>query len=567
MKSIKFRPLALLTIWIMGFFPGLALADAGDSLLAQGQTVYIRHCSACHGDRGDGASWAKSGLNPPPRNFMTPQAQAELSPERMLTSITHGRPGTAMMPFSSKLSAGEISAVVGYIRTQLMGIGRKPPTPLAAHTPPIGSVDIPINMPIDMKAPFANKLIGNARRGQQFYAQNCFVCHGLKGDGQGPRARVIQPKPRDFLTSDLKQQYNRPFLFQAIALGKRGTVMPAWNKVLNPQQIADVAEYVYKTFIMALPTPRQGLIQDPASTAPVVIQRAKALYEQHCYFCHGYRGDAQTVASRFMNPPPKNLHLPEVTAKSVAALTAVIKKGKPGTAMQGFGGRLKDADIKILVLYLKQNLAQGQVSIYHSPQNGWNNHSQYAAAFPFVTGQMTLDTPWEQLTPSLREGKHLYMASCVSCHDAGVSAAVGAPWELYASSYPRKHYSHREEVTVDTVTSASPYAVHEKPPPPKKLNPNEQRGEQLFQKNCAFCHAADGTGRNWIGSFIQPSPLNLTSAQAMANMTQSRMKNSIRYGVTGSAMPAWAAVLPEPDIDAIIAYIARVFFAPLQQRP
>ena len=38
-------------------------------------------------------------------------------------------------------------------------------------------------------------------------------------------------------------------LYKAIAEGTRGTEMPAWDKVLNPQEIADVAEYVYAAFI------------------------------------------------------------------------------------------------------------------------------------------------------------------------------------------------------------------------------------------------------------------------------------------------------------------------------
>jgi mono/diheme cytochrome c family protein len=38
-------------------------------------------------------------------------------------------------------------------------------------------------------------------------------------------------------------------LFAAVAHGRNGTEMPAWNKVLDDQQIADVAEYVFVSFI------------------------------------------------------------------------------------------------------------------------------------------------------------------------------------------------------------------------------------------------------------------------------------------------------------------------------
>jgi mono/diheme cytochrome c family protein len=44
---------------------------------------------------------------------------------------------------------------------------------------------------------------------------------------------------------------NRERLFVSITNGKVGTVMPAWGKVLNDQQIANITEFVFTTFIQA----------------------------------------------------------------------------------------------------------------------------------------------------------------------------------------------------------------------------------------------------------------------------------------------------------------------------
>ena len=63
------------------------------------------------------------------------------------------------------------------------------------------------------------------------------------------RAIFINPKPRNFLHEASRHELNRPALFQAIAQGKLGTEMPAWNKVLNEQEIANVAEFVFQRFI------------------------------------------------------------------------------------------------------------------------------------------------------------------------------------------------------------------------------------------------------------------------------------------------------------------------------
>jgi cytochrome c553 len=102
---------------------------------------------------------------------------------------------------------------------------------------------------IDMKAGFAGGLVGNFAKGKKFYDDNCATCHGIKGDGQGPRAYFINPVPENFISQKSRAAFNRPTLFDAVATGRRGTEMPAWDKVLTKQEIADVSEYVFRAFI------------------------------------------------------------------------------------------------------------------------------------------------------------------------------------------------------------------------------------------------------------------------------------------------------------------------------
>ena len=42
---------------------------------------------------------------------------------------------------------------------------------------------------------------------------------------------------------------DRPKLFEYVGEGVLGTTMPAWDKVLTQQEIANVAEYVYRAFL------------------------------------------------------------------------------------------------------------------------------------------------------------------------------------------------------------------------------------------------------------------------------------------------------------------------------
>lgn len=103
----------------------------------------------------------------------------------------------------------------------------------------------------DMTLPLPRGLKGNPDRAAVFFMQNCATCHGTSGDGEGPRAYFINPPPRNFLLASSRQKLNRPTLFEAISNGRIGTEMPAWNKVLNEQEIADLAEFVFLTFIQA----------------------------------------------------------------------------------------------------------------------------------------------------------------------------------------------------------------------------------------------------------------------------------------------------------------------------
>jgi mono/diheme cytochrome c family protein len=117
----------------------------------------------------------------------------------------------------------------------------KPAKVVAQSAPAVSDMSLP--MPLGLK--------GDPDRGGVFFMTNCFTCHGVKGDGNGPRAYFITPVPRNFLDEASRQRLNRPVLFEAITNGRLGTNMPAWGKVLNNQEIANVAEFVFQHFISA----------------------------------------------------------------------------------------------------------------------------------------------------------------------------------------------------------------------------------------------------------------------------------------------------------------------------
>jgi mono/diheme cytochrome c family protein len=287
---------------------------------AQGALLYHNYCSVCHGDRGDGRSRATGALSTPPRDFTSASSRQELTQERIVRAVTYGRPGTAMVAWTSQLSATDIERVTDYVLTRFVrgsgtataqsgsadsrpGLpaghparadattsvtlavapapgsgtpaisgtqahgGREVDQPAAATLPGRTGTDtatassggsrlapVPASA-LDPRLPLPLGLVGKLQRGETFYRANCVACHGLKGDGQGPRAYFINPPPRNFIDPATRARLNRPLLFAAVHAGRLGTEMPAWSKVASNQQIADVAEYVFQTFVLGSAAP------------------------------------------------------------------------------------------------------------------------------------------------------------------------------------------------------------------------------------------------------------------------------------------------------------------------
>jgi mono/diheme cytochrome c family protein len=224
----------------------VATADAGAA-----RRLYAENCSVCHGDDGRGARWTLTNLVPPPRNFTLPGTAQALSRAYMLQVVTYGKADTAMPGFGSQLDSASIETVVDYVRSAFMKVEPKPNVPAA-----------PSMAVTDLSAGFPHGLTGDPASGQAFYLQNCVSCHGVDGDGKGPRAYFILPKPRNFRHPGSRHSFSRARLYQAIARGTRGSDMPAWDTVLTPQEIANLAEYVFQAFIRPEPPSDQSTAPD-----------------------------------------------------------------------------------------------------------------------------------------------------------------------------------------------------------------------------------------------------------------------------------------------------------------
>ncbi len=243
--SPAFAWLLLVACWLVAPPAAAAHVASGDAA-----TLYHNYCSVCHGDHGDGKSRAAGALSTMPRDFTSADSRRELTRERIVAAITHGRPGTAMVGWKTQLSEADIARLADYVHARFV-------TGTLAADAAAGAISgrhAHGGRQADARpgpdAALPNGLKGDARRGAAFYNANCAACHGTRGDGAGPRAYFINPKPRNFIEAASRQRFNRTVLYAAISEGRNGSEMPAWRQVATPQQIADVSEYVFQAFVL-----------------------------------------------------------------------------------------------------------------------------------------------------------------------------------------------------------------------------------------------------------------------------------------------------------------------------
>ena len=83
------------------------------------------------------------------------------------------------------------------------------------------------------------------QRGKDIYENKCQICHGVKGDGNGPAGAALSPKPVDFTSPKFWQQKNVDKLITDTVEKGHG-MMPSFD--LKPGDIKDIIDYLAHTF-------------------------------------------------------------------------------------------------------------------------------------------------------------------------------------------------------------------------------------------------------------------------------------------------------------------------------
>jgi len=127
--------------------------------------------------------------------------------------------------------------------------------------------------------------------GQALYTENCMRCHGVTGDGNGPVAKFMRPRPRDyrkgifkFTTKPYGSRPRRADLVRTVRRGIPGTSMPSF-RLLPDSDIEALVDYVLVLahrgefeFELALEADSSNEIAAsfPAEATTTVLQKWKA---------------------------------------------------------------------------------------------------------------------------------------------------------------------------------------------------------------------------------------------------------------------------------------------------
>ena len=153
-------------------------------------------------------------------------------------------------------------------------------------------------------------------RGRTLFAQNCAGCHGASGEGNGPAASGLLPKPTDFR----QHRFSTEGLAHILWNGRAGSAMPAWRD-FPAMDLASLATYVQTLHATSLET-----AQAPAP----ILARGAVVYARNCLTCHGAQGDGNGPAALSFLPRPANF---TAVQPDTARAIQVLNEGIPGAGM------------------------------------------------------------------------------------------------------------------------------------------------------------------------------------------------------------------------------------------
>jgi cbb3-type cytochrome c oxidase subunit III len=229
--------------------------------------------------------------------------------------------------------------------------------------------------PDERNAPVLSAADSTARamrveRGQKAFLANCAMCHGVWGEGDGPRyAEVLKrggKSPAFLNDAALLDTLSREQMIRIITMGGSAThlskEMPPWGQKLPVETIHDIAD-----FVKSLPSLKPGIpkstIENYLAAAPGQPTNGRKLFVFYCTVCHGPNGKgdgmmSDTLWTRFKVRPRNLTDSTYIATKTDRELFVTISLGGGYTGHSGhmpaWSANLKPEQVKDLVSYVRE---------------------------------------------------------------------------------------------------------------------------------------------------------------------------------------------------------------------
>ncbi|MCH8011740.1 MAG: cytochrome c [Candidatus Marinimicrobia bacterium] len=221
----------------------------------------------------------------------------------------------------------------------------------------------------------SNNRTTDLKIGQQVYDQNCVVCHGPNGDGNGKEAHRFETKPGNFTRGEYKFKSTYPGslpfssdLYHSITNGVRGTAMLAQLHLTDEQRWA-VVEYI-KTFSgrfegKAISMNEAIVVPDPPGRTTELISSGGQLYrDAGCVKCHGESGKGDgPSANELRDSQGNSVLMPDLTkmprkmGDKPEDIYRLLVTGMEGTPMPSYYDVLDESQLWAVVYYLESIVA------------------------------------------------------------------------------------------------------------------------------------------------------------------------------------------------------------------
>ncbi|HUG39767.1 MAG TPA: c-type cytochrome [Longimicrobiales bacterium] len=217
---------------------------------------------------------------------------------------------------------------------------------------------------------------GGEHPGRAPYQKWCAGCHGVEGDGEGPAADWMLPRPRDF--RDARYQIRTTpsgalptdaDILRVIDEGMPGTAMPGWKGRLSRRDRANLVDYLktFSRFFAMEDAPERLDVGRAPGMSRDAVEEGREIYQSvECWKCHGQagRGDGPSAPTqtddRGFPIRPADLTEPWFFngGGSVEAVYTRLLTGLDGTPMPSFsdlisGGIITDEQLWHVALYVR----------------------------------------------------------------------------------------------------------------------------------------------------------------------------------------------------------------------